>query len=83
MENAEQRGDRHSARGIARTILASGERAIAPEERDSAADGAGDERAARLSAEQLLARTEPDPFLLVVGVLGLGLMVWLVYNYVL
>lgn len=83
MENAEQRGDRHSARDIARTILASGERAIGPEARDSEGDGASDEHAARLSAEQLLARTEPDPFLLVVGVLGLGLMVWLVYNYVL
>ena len=34
-------------------------------------------------ARQLLAYTEPDLFLAVVGALGLGLVAWLVYNYVL
>lgn len=35
------------------------------------------------SASAILRRTEPDAFLMVIGVLGLGLMVWLVYVYVL
>jgi hypothetical protein len=108
MEHAEERGDRHSARALAHTILASGERPIAAEivpdqepaakiaaENDPAAKivaesdpaakivAESDEALARLSARELLTRTEPDPFLLVVGVLGLGLLVWLVYNYVL
>ena len=42
-----------------------------------------DDADARLAAEALLQRTEPDAFLLVVGMLGLGLTVWLVYNYIL
>ena len=89
MEHAEQSGDRHSARALARTILASGERPIGSVDEASAEAAAApraeqDEQAiAQLSARELLARTEPDPFLLVVGVLGLGLLAWLVYNYVL
>jgi hypothetical protein len=88
MEHAEERGDRHSARALAHTILASGERPIAAdvaplEEPAAKVVAESDEALARLSARELLARTEPDPFLLVVGVLGLGLLVWLVYNYVL
>jgi hypothetical protein len=101
MERAEQRGDRHSARELARTILASGEHPIArPSDEARTADGASpvsarapegalrhaaqdDEALSQLSARELLARTEPDAFLLVVGILGLGLLVWLVYNYVL
>ena len=59
----------------------------------------GDHRAARVMAQRLvsasddpeqvararavLAATAPDPFLAVVGALGLGLVAWLVYNYVL
>jgi hypothetical protein len=39
--------------------------------------------AARREATELLARTHPDAFLLVVGLLGLGATVWLVYNYIL
>lgn len=74
MEHAEQRGDRRTARALAETIL----------ERGTAANTQpGSDSAARLSAEQLLQRTQPDAFLLVVGLLGLGAMVWLVYNYVL
>lgn len=57
----------------------------------------GDHRAARAIAQRLLsasddpqqvararavlAGTAPDPFLAVVGALGLGLVAWLVYNY--
>jgi len=86
MEHAEERGDRQRARALARTILASGERAIdsaAGEEVLAQAPDQSDAGEARNSALELLARTEPDAFLLVVGMLGLGLMVWLVYNYVL
>jgi uncharacterized protein (DUF2062 family) len=59
----------------------------------------GDHRSARVIARQLvstsddpeqvarahavLAATAADPFLAVVGALGLGLVAWLVYNYVL
>lgn len=59
---------------------------------------AGDHRTARALAQQLvaeshdaelaararaiLAATTPDPFLTVIGVLGLGLTAWLVYNFV-
>jgi hypothetical protein len=35
------------------------------------------------SASALLRRTEPDAFLMLIGALGLGVMVWLVYAYVL
>lgn len=82
MERAEQRGDRQSARALARTILASGERRIDGADGD-APDAEREQAEAQLSARELLARTEPDAFLLIVGVLGLGLLVWLVYNYVL
>jgi hypothetical protein len=34
-------------------------------------------------ARTILANTAPDPFLALVGALGLGLVAWLVYNYVL
>jgi hypothetical protein len=34
-------------------------------------------------ARTILANTTPDPFLALVGALGLGLVAWLVYNYVL
>lgn len=34
-------------------------------------------------ARRVLQATEPDPFLTLVGALGLGLLAWLVYNYVL
>jgi hypothetical protein len=85
MQHAEERGDRRSARDLARQILAAQRDADASA---SAAVGAGrpsdgEQSAARLSARELLRRTEPDAFLLVVGLLGLGLTVWLVYNYVL
>jgi hypothetical protein len=59
----------------------------------------GDQHSARQCAQELVAaqaepellaaglamlrRTEPDAFLMVVGALGLGVMVWLVYAYVL
>jgi hypothetical protein len=88
MEHAEQRGDRRTARALAQTILSRGSSAgdtaplpQADKPRDAAA--AAPDVSARLSAEQLLRRTQPDAFLLVVGLLGLGVMVWLVYNYVL
>lgn len=84
MQHAEERGDRRSARALAEAILS------APQDGDSHgvaadADAAGDadRAAARVSATELLARTQPDAFLLVVGLLGLGATVWLVYNYVL
>jgi hypothetical protein len=59
----------------------------------------GDQHSARQRAQELVAaqaepelraagldmlrRTEPDAFLMIVGALGLGVMVWLVYAYVL
>lgn len=35
------------------------------------------------AARAMLRRTDPDAFLMIVGALGLGVMVWLVYAYVL
>lgn len=89
MQHAEAAGDRRAARALAEQILA------LPSDGPSDGDGPAEERAepaeldaddpaaARRKATELLARTQPDAFLLVVGLLGLGLMVWLVYNYVL
>lgn len=37
----------------------------------------------RERAQAVLAQTRPDPFLALIGALGLGLTAWLVYNYVL
>lgn len=34
-------------------------------------------------AAQVLAQTEPDPFIYVVAIVGLGLVAYLVYNYIL
>ena len=92
MQHAEERGDRRSARELARQILVSADGstrreteaavAMAPAS-DSGRTSDGEQSAARMSATELLARTEPDAFLLVVGLVGLGVMVWLVYNYVL
>lgn len=86
MQHAEERGDRRSARELALQILAERRAAEPPASAESAGGEAtadGERAAARLSATQLLARTQPDAFLLVVGLVGLGVMVWLVYNYVL
>jgi hypothetical protein len=85
MEHAEQRGDRRTARALAQTILSRGASAADTATATGPADSAPalPDAAVRLSAEQLLQRTQPDAFLLVVGLLGLGVMVWLVYNYVL
>lgn len=93
MEHAEQRGDRQTARSLARSILSAdkgaaseksaGEVARAKLEQPKAEHAQPEEPDLQISARELLARTEPDPFLLVVGILGLGLMVWLVYNYAL
>lgn len=80
MQHAEERGDRRAARALAREILAANTSDAGSSDADVSATP---EAGARLSAEQLLQRTQPDAFLLVVGLLGLGLMVWLVYNYVL
>ncbi len=38
---------------------------------------------AQLAARQTLVKTEPDRIIEAVAVLGLGLVAWLVYNYVL
>lgn len=83
MENAEQRGDRHSARTLARAILASGEHPIGAGQAGEDARPASEEAEALRSARELLARTEPDAFMMAVGIAGLGLLVWLVYSYVL
>jgi hypothetical protein len=85
MQHAEQRGDRRAARALAQAILAANASGAtsATSADSSSAEAPAPEAAARLSAEQLLQRTQPDAFLLVVGLLGLGVMVWLVYNYVL
>jgi hypothetical protein len=82
MEHAEQRGDRHSARALARAIVASGERPLGATAAEEAGEQLESEQALH-SARDLLARTEPDPFLFAVGIAGLGLLVWLVYSYVL
>jgi hypothetical protein len=44
---------------------------------------AAPEAEVRAAAERVLGRTEPDALLPVIGALGLGLLVWLVYAYVL
>lgn len=69
MEHAYQRGDHLSARSQARAVL----------DQPSASVDSEQQSAAR----ELLRRTEPDAFLMAVGALGLGLMVWLVYTYIL
>ncbi len=69
LERAYAIGDQRTARALARGILR----------------GAGDERgdlALEARAREVLMLTAPDPFLGLVGLLGLGLMAWLVYNYV-
>ena len=83
MQHAEERGDQRSARELARKILAQRKAGEASGQGEGADTSDGEQSAARLSATQLLGRTEPDAFLLVVGLAGLGVMVWLVYNYVL
>jgi hypothetical protein len=94
MEHAEQRGDQHSARSLARAIevtlargpargAASGEHPIAVTPAAGEAGAPSDDAEALRSARELLARTEPDPFMMVVGIAGLGLLVWLVYSYAL
>ena len=94
MEHAEQRGDRHSARSLARAIqerlareptrgAASGEHPIGARPAGEDAGATSDDAEALRSARELLARTEPDAFMMVVGIAGLGLLVWLVYSYAL
>jgi hypothetical protein len=68
MEQAYARGDQHTARLLARQLV-----------RASSATEAELQAAARA----VLQRTEPDAFLMVTGVLGLGVVVWLIYAYVL
>lgn len=67
MEHAYSRGDPREARALAQQIK----------------DHPDADQPAQVLADALLQRTHPDAFLLVVGMLGLGLTVWLVYNYVL
>lgn len=67
LDDAYQAGDHARARALASELLA---RVDAGEP-------------AHTTARRVLAWTEPDPFLAIVGALGLGLTVWLVYNYIL
>ena len=60
-------GNHRAARALARDLLRKPE--------------ASEELRAR--AQRILQETEPDVFLTYVGAVGLGLMAWLVYNYVL
>jgi hypothetical protein len=67
LEQAYLAGNHHAARRIARRIVQQ-----------------GDAESAELArARRVLAETTPDLFLAWVGALGLGLVAWLVYNYVL
>lgn len=68
MEHAYERGDQRTAHQLALEIKAQSSEPDDP---------------AQSSADALLQRTQPDAFLLLVGLLGLGLTVWLVYNYLL
>ncbi|MDB4976367.1 MAG: hypothetical protein JWN48_4708 [Myxococcaceae bacterium] len=70
LEQAYQAGDHKRARMLARRIL-----------RETSAAERNGEQAAQ--AERILACTQPDLFLALVGALGLGLVAWLVYNYML
>jgi hypothetical protein len=83
MQHAEERGDRRAARALAQAILDSAPNDPPEGGGDEAPAAALDPAKARHQAAELLARTQPDAFLLVVGLLGLGAMVWLVYNYIL
>lgn len=71
MQRAHGRGNLREARVQAKELLA----------HTNAADPTTEEE--RAAAEAMMRRLEPDAFLLVVGALGLGLTVWLVYNYML
>ena len=66
IERAYARGDHALARRLARQLLARLE---------------GDPRALA-RAREVLAATEPDPFIFWLGAVGLGLVAWLVYKYV-
>jgi hypothetical protein len=70
LEQAYVRGDHATAAALAARIVGG----------DTAAD-AGEPCLER--ARVVLAQTRPDPFLSIIGALGLGLTAWLVYNYVL
>jgi transposase len=67
IEQAYERGDHRAARAHAAQVLAE----------------ATDAAACRERAAAILDYTSPDRFLALVGALGLGLVAWLVYNYVL
>jgi hypothetical protein len=41
------------------------------------------DEACKERAQAILEQTKPDRFLSIIGALGLGLVAWLVYNYVL
>jgi hypothetical protein len=69
LERAYSLGDHRTASALASRIVAG----------ELAADSAP---ACVERARTILAQTRPDPFLSIVGALGLGLVAWLVYNYV-
>lgn len=74
MERAYARGDHHTARMRAHELAAVVSRGPgAPSEQAELA----------VAAHTMLRRTAPDIFLMLVGALGLGAMVWLFYAYVL
>jgi len=70
LEHAYAVGDHRTLRAIARGVLA------------RAPGQAGHDSELEARARELLAYTAPDPFLAIVGALGLGLMALLVYNCV-
>jgi len=73
MEQAYARGDHRTARAIATKIRAQGSTTTEGAEADAGRERAG----------AILALTSPDRFLSGIGVVGIGLVTWLVYNYVL
>ncbi|MEY4511698.1 MAG: hypothetical protein RLZZ450_3820 [Pseudomonadota bacterium] len=70
LERAYALGDHHSASALAAGIVAGN---VADESSPACVE----------RARAILEQTRPDPFLSIIGALGLGLTAWLVYNYVL
>jgi len=68
LDHAYALGDHRTASALAARIV-SGELAT--------------DTACRERARVILEQTKPDRFLSIIGALGLGLVAWLVYNYVL
>lgn len=80
LERAYAAGDHRTARRLAHEILQTSD---APLAGDGEREGAAARASCSARAQRVLAETTPDFFLPGIGAAGLGLVTWLVYNYML